>query len=84
MASGDMILNESASSITGSNFSPRCGSGMNAGGADANITIIGRMMHHPLFNGSAPCHCVSSGCLAAAPPGHLDTAGGRICWKCSR
>ena len=77
MAPGDLGLTECAAATIGCHFRP--GPGMDFGGAAAAVAIAGQMMRHPLFDGAALCHCVSSGCLAAAPPGHLAAVRGRIC-----
>ena len=79
MVSGDMRLTFSANATAGSHFCPSPGHVMDYGGGYADIAISGWIMRHTFFDGAAPCNCVSYGCLAAAPPGHLDAMGGRVC-----
>ena len=71
MASGDMILTDSASVTNVSHFCPCYGPGMDSLGADSAIAIYVWILCHPLFDGAATCHCVYSGCLDAAPPAHF-------------
>ena len=61
MASGDLRLTDSAADTAGSHFSSCPGPGMDYGDAAADAAIYVQMMHHPLFDGDATCHCVSSG-----------------------
>ena len=80
MASSDLRLTDNAAATTGSHFHPRSGPSMDSGGASDVVAIFSRMMRHPLFDGTYPCHCVFSDILAAAPPSHLAGVGGRIFW----
>ena len=81
MAYGDLILTEISAATTGSHFCPRPGPGMDSGIATADFYIDDWINCHPLFDGAAPCHLMSSGCLAAAPPGHLAAVVESICCK---
>ena len=81
MASGDLKLNDSSDAAAGNHFSPPPGPGMDSISAADAVDFSGRMMHHPLFDGAAPCHCLSSGCLVAAPLAHVASVGGRIFYK---
>ena len=84
MESGYMRLTYTTDDTVGSYFCPRHFPVMGFDGAAAAVSIAGRIIHHPLFNCSGPCHCVSSGCLYTATPSHLDAVGGIICLKWSR
>ena len=79
MASGDLRLTGSAAATSVSHIHPHNFPDIYYGGADAAIYISGQMICHPLFDVSAPCHCVSSVCLDAAPPSHLYMVGKMIC-----
>ena len=84
MESGYMRLTYTTDDTVGSYFCPRHFPVMGFDGAAAAVSIAGRIIHHPLFNCSGPCHCVSSGCFAFVPPVHLADMGGSFCWQCSR
>ena len=84
MASVDMRLTNSSAATSGSHFRPRLGPGMDSGGAAAVVSISGKMMCHPLFDGASPCHYMSYCFLDAAPPGHFYVVVGIICWKWSQ
>ena len=83
MMSSDLRLTDSAAATAGSHFFPRLYPGMDYGGADAAVFVASWMMCHPLFDVATPCHCMFSGFLDSAKPGHLDTVGGSIRCKCS-
>ena len=81
LASGDLILTDSDTATTGSQFFPCPGPGIDSGGAAASIEIADKIMCHPLFGGSDTCHWVSYSCSGATLPGNLDVVGGSICWQ---
>ena len=78
MASSYLILTFSAAATAVIHFHLHHGPDIDYVSAPADIVISGRMMHHPLLDGAAPCHCMSSGFLADAPTIHLSAMGGRI------
>ena len=67
MSSVYMRLTDSADATSGSHFLPGPVPvpgpvpGMDSVSADVSISVDGWIMRHPLFDGNAPCHCVSSG-----------------------
>ena len=79
MVSNYLILTDCSYVATGSHFSPCADPGIYYGTAVDAVANSVWVMHHPLFDGAAPCLYVSFVCFSAAPPGYLDVVGERIC-----
>ena len=61
MSYGNIIMTESAVSITGSNFCLHPVPGMYSGVAAAVVSVVCRVIRHPLFDGADTFHCFSFG-----------------------